>query len=274
MGAQHGPGHTGRSWPLSGGSAPRTARWDLPPPAEEPPGIKIRIKIRGGGGVGAAPQPWLPKGRPQRRRAARQPRGCRGSGPGAAAGWQGGRAELTSRNLFHCPTSLSYWEMVVSHCLSSRKLPLSGLPPAAAAASAGLHQAAAHTHTKAATLSIWARGDTRRGGGVPTPEPNPSRALPAGDRDDRPTDRPTERGKGRGRQGRGGGGCPARHLAASPATALLAAAGKAARSLPARAAVCSRPPRAPRPALRPPLAPPRPAPPPPRSAPLPSARHR
>lgn len=164
--------------------------------------------------------------------------------------------------------------MVVSHCLSSRKLPLSGLPPAAAAASAGLHQAAAHTHTKAATLSIWARGDTRRGGGGGG-YPHPSR-TPAGRcrRGTGTTDRPTERGKGRGRQGRGGGGCPARHLAASPATALLAAAGKAARSLPARAAVCSRPPRAPRPALRPPLAPPRSAPPPPRSAPLPSARHR
>lgn len=214
----------------------------------------------------------------------------RGAGGGAGrARLPAGRVELTSRNLFHCPTSLSYWEMVVSHCLSSRKLPLSGLPPAAAA-SAGLHQAAAHTHTKAAALSIWARGDTGRGGVTHTRDepqtggsrrgtettarsgpPSPTRegqGAREGQREREPTaERSAEREKTRR-------GCPARHLAASPATALLAAAGKAARSLPARAAVCSRPPRAPRPALRPPLAPPRSAPPPPRSAPLPSARHR
>lgn len=75
-------------------------------------------------------------------------------------------ASLTSRNLFHCPTSLSYWEIVVSHCFSSRKLPPSDRPPAAATAAAAarvwLHQAAAHTHNKADTLSIW-EGDTTRG---------------------------------------------------------------------------------------------------------------
>lgn len=51
---------------------------------------------------------------------------------------------------------------------------------------------------------------------------------------------------------RGRGSRPTHHLAASPATALLAAAGKAA-PLPARAAVCS---PALRCALRPPPAPP------------------
>lgn len=86
----------------------------------------------------------------------------------------GGLAQLTltSRNLFHCPTSLSYWEIVVSHCLSSRKFPLSDLPPAPvaaaaidpAAATAGLHQAAAHTQAKAATLNIWGGREKQKGG--------------------------------------------------------------------------------------------------------------
>lgn len=55
---------------------------------------------------------------------------------------------------------------MVSHCFSSRKLPPSDRPPAAATAAAAarvwLHQAAAHTHNKADTLSIW-EGDTTRG---------------------------------------------------------------------------------------------------------------
>lgn len=152
--------------------------------------------------------------------------------------------------------------MVVSHCLSSRKLPLSALPPAAAAAaSAGLHQAAAYTHTRAAAFSIWARGDTRSGRLA-------TRGRPAGTGTARPPERGRDAGgeagkgspnpPGSGRDGgRGRGSRPARHLAASPATALLAAAGKAA-PLPARAAVCS---PAPRRALRPPPAPPRASPP-------------
>lgn len=55
---------------------------------------------------------------------------------------------------------------MVSHCFSSRKLPPSDRPPATATAAAAarvwLHQAAAHTHNKADTLSIW-EGDTTRG---------------------------------------------------------------------------------------------------------------
>lgn len=162
--------------------------------------------------------------------------------------------------------------MVVSHCLSSRKLPLSALPPAAAA-SAGLHQAAAHTHTRAAAFSIWARGDTRSGyapaGGR---RGRAQRAHPRGAevREGKREREPESLGcGGSGRDGgRGRGSRPARHLAASPATALLAAAGKAA-PLPARAAVCSPAPRraAPRapPASGP--APRHPATPPPRPAP-------
>lgn len=54
---------------------------------------------------------------------------------------------------------------MVSHCFSSRKLPPSDRPPAAATTAAAarvwLHQAAAHTHNKADTLSIW-EGDTTR----------------------------------------------------------------------------------------------------------------
>lgn len=152
--------------------------------------------------------------------------------------------------------------MVVSHCLSSRKLPLSALPPAAAAASAGLHQAAAHTHTRAAAFSIWARGDTRSGyapaGGR---RGRAQRAHPRGAevREGKREREPESLGcGGSGRDGgRGRGSRPARHLAASPATALLAAAGKAA-PLPARTAVCS---PAPRRAARSARLRPRPAPP-------------
>lgn len=150
----------------------------------------------------------------------------------------------------------------MSHCLSSRKLPLSALPPAAAAASAGLHQAAAHTHTRAAAFSIWARGDTRSGyapaGGR---RGRAQRAHPRGAevREGKREREPESLGcGGSGRDGgRGRGSRPARHLAASPATALLAAAGKAA-PLPARAAVCS---PAPRRAARSARLRPRPAPP-------------
>lgn len=74
---------------------------------------------------------------------------------------------LTSRNRFHCPASRSYWDTVLSHCLSSRKLPPAGRPVATARACA--HQAAAHTHSTAGARSIWGR----RHGGRVTPGPGP-----------------------------------------------------------------------------------------------------
>lgn len=184
-----------------------------------------------GGKLRLYPSPGRPRDAPSEGEQPASSAAAGGSGgPGAAAGRRGGRVELTSRNLFHCPTSLSYWEMVVSHCLSSRKLPLSGLPPAAAAASAGLHQAAAHTHTKAAALSIWARGDTgRRGVTHARAEPRPG--ATGGGPGQPPAAGPfaqprkgrgvRKRGRVRVEEGEAALPGPARHLAASPATALL-----------------------------------------------------